>query len=203
MNHYKLRISNQQSENLELFSDIKKLMWCYEVGKLGRDHMHFHVETRLKRDSLVKRLVKLKHYEKGNGFYSLQTLKSEDDGYLSYDAYLTKEGKYDFKGYSEAEKEKIATYQVKYLATVKERKKKKRTQLEILCELYEASEVRSSQDAQAGEGHPAEVCKFIIDWYIENGKLIREFQIKSLTQTILCKYHNYSTVLSYNIVKYF
>lgn len=200
MIHYKLRIDSHSDDNLLITKGMSKYSYCYEGTDLGNPHMHFHIISDLKRASLIARVKALPHYVKGNGFYSLRELRPEDDGYLRYDAYIMKETKPVYVGYSSDEITAIEEFDAKIKQEIKEKKQSRKTILQQIDDKY-FSEV----DDGILDGTYV-MKEFVVDkvleFFQESGSLVREFQMISICQTLCLKYvRSYSFTLRNKILE--
>lgn len=121
--HYKLRIDSHADEVLDIVKGMTKYCFSYEGEETDNPHMHFHLVTDLTREALRSRVVKLSMYRTGNGFYSLREMKSEEDGFLKYDAYIAKCHRITYRGYTEDEINLINKFNVECKEQMRQKKK--------------------------------------------------------------------------------
>lgn len=186
MNNFKLRI-DLLAHDESITKGIKK--YAYVQEKVDTNpHIHYRLETDLKRATIIQRVKKLPGYHKGNAFYSLRELKPDDDGYLRYDAYLRKEGKPTYVGYSEEDIKEIKEFDSKIKEEIKEKKLSKRTALQKIESAY-FTDVKEGIDVKRDEYVTKEyVVDCVLEFYKQQGTLVREFFMVSLCQTLCLKY---------------
>lgn len=190
---FKLRVDGYQEDIIPVMNKIDKWSIVQEDPDGENPHCHCYLKTVLKRDTMVKRIKQLKNYVKGNGFYSLRELIPDDDKNLKYHAYMCKESKPTYHGFTSDEIEEIKAYQSKVKEQIKEKKAKKRTILQQMEDKF---------NYKRGEVFTDQVVEDVINFYEEQGTLVREFAMISQVQTLLLKYDpTYKMTLSVNIHK--
>jgi len=141
--------------------------------------MHCYIVTTTKQATLRASLRKLGL--SGNKSYSLKELDIGDDGWaVEYLAYLLKEGKPKFVNIPQEVEDLVREYNERVVTEIKEKKEKKKTQLEQILALYEPDEWSAFNDR--------DIAQIVINWFVEKQVLFREFQAKSIVQTILLRY---------------
>ncbi len=153
-------------------------------------HCHLFFESDTPRNTMVSYIRK--YVGSGNGSYSLVMLTEEDEGFNNYLAYIIKDGDYKHN-FSKEKLEEVRSYDKRVKSQIKERKALKRTQLQILIEDH-GEQIEKMQSVE-------EVVKLVVQFTIQKGTLVREFQIKSLVQTLALKYniHDYRYTFQRNI----
>jgi len=176
--------------------------FVYEDNEDGTNpHVHFYLETKLKNDSLRKRVKMLKDYRKGNGFYSLRELQpgdNEEFPYLKYHAYMAKIAQPEYVGFERARlsrlRDAVAEYNRNLKEELKARRLARKTIVQQISEYYE-------YDQNAPES-TEQIAIDVINFYLEKGKLVRKFAMVSQVQTIALKYvPRYRSVLLYSIMR--
>lgn len=195
-NYYKIRIDDHFDHSI-ITKGHSVYAYCYENNPDGDNaHMHFYLETSLKRASLIARIKSLETFKPGNGFYSCRELQPEsgEDKYLAYLAYLKKDGKSHFYGFTSDMEKQITDYNDKVKNQIKQRKASKKTIIEQIIEHYKYEDKPPLDTNQ--------VVTDLIAFYKDQGKLVREFAMVSQVQTLLLRYFDdYSYTLGLNILK--
>lgn len=197
MKYYKLRIdtvNKEQCEYLVTHYSPSCYLWCFEKVGTPDQHAHFYLESECE-NTAIRAHIRAK-FGKGNGVYSLKALKSEKP--IEYLAYLTKDGNYFSKNLDLTD---ALAYDDKMKNELKDKKsKKKQTVFSQICDEYLQSEaykeILESNNYQY-------LAYWVIEWHLKNEKQLSEFRIKGYVQTLACKYHEYSTLMAYQIVKFF
>lgn len=195
LTYYKIRVDTHCDPSL-ICNGHTKYAYCYENNEdFTNPHTHFYLETTLKRDSIVKRIKKLEEFKPGNGFYSCRELHPDTDTkFKSYLAYLLKQNDAHFEGFSSEEISEIKQYNDQVKAEIKERKAKKKPIIDQIIDHYKYDEIPPTCYHQ--------VITDIIEFYKDQGKLVREFAMVSQVQTLLLRYvDDYKYTLSTNILK--
>ena len=182
--YYKCRIdTHDQKEVFDFVKKIDRYIIAFENNTDGTNpHVHYYIETDFKRDTLVKRIKKMKNYSPGNGFYSLRELTPDEDGYTKYLAYIIKDNDIQTKGFTSEELQTIRERNDLVVQEMKERKQKRKTVLQQIVEKYDYD------NKPPTHFKPYRIISEVVSYYIEEEKLVREFLIVSQVQTILLKY---------------
>lgn len=191
--HFKLRVDLDRHDP-SITLGVEKYNYVLETptGVNPNPHIHYHLVSAFKRDTFVKRIKKLPEYSMeevsshGNGFYSLKKLTPDDDGYLRYDAYLCKQGPPTYVGYSTDECIDILNFQEKVTDEMAVAKKARRTQYQCIVDEY----FSNAQDGFIGAIKVTELycVECVVDYYHKERKLVREFMMLSLIQTLCLQY---------------
>lgn len=189
MNVYKLRITITNPGDLSHIETLSNRYFDkYIVAREDWDnhpHVHFYIETSKTMSSIRQYITK--YIGKGNGVYSLNRLKERHP--IEYIAYITKQDAH-FKsvGIPKEILEQAEAHKVEY------RKKKKETARGIISNLLIELE---GQDLD-----PSETTRWVVDHYIENGKIIRPHQMKDIVLTLLAnKREDYRKSLTNSIIR--
>lgn len=147
--------------------------WLYSFEGLDTDnpHCHLYFNSIVKRETIAQWIRR--NIGVGNKSYSLRQLDDIDSLY-KYIAYCIKDGNYKKRISSELLDKSIA-----YDAKVKKDKSRKRTT--ILDQL-------KGEIGEVYIGSPEEMIDIVVKFYKDQGKLVREFQIVSVCQTLLLYY---------------
>lgn len=204
--HYKLRIDSHDcvesiTQGINVYSYVFEGLSSFENPEESNPHTHFYLATRLKSDSIRKRIKKLPNYKPGNGFYSLSKLDPGDDPdfpYLKYHAYMAKEGLPVYSGFLRERlnklKHAIVEHNAKVKLEIKSKRKSRRTILQQMEDDFKYSE-RTDLDRNT-------VVRDVVEWYKINDKLPREFLMVSQVQYLLLKYDpDYQITLETNILR--
>lgn len=185
MEYYKLRID---SDNLE---EVVKLIskysdnWLCSIENEGTENVHTHsyIET-YQKEATIRNAIR-KSYGSGNGTYSMKELTEEKP--IEYLAYCVKEKKYKHNLNQELV-DKALEYDLKIKKDMKEKKENRKTILQRIEQKYFNNVVDGVLDG-VYLGIETVLDK-VIEFYKEEGILIREFQLVSLCQTLGLKYVN-------------
>lgn len=163
---YKLRfdITDQVHSIHEYIQSITD-KFCYVKEKVDENpHIHYYLETDTNSRSIRSRLRNFGL--EGNGAYSLKKCELFPIAYL---AYLRKEGKPKYYNFTDEEKTQISEYDDKVKQEMKIKKENKKSVFQRLLDGYET-------------GIP--VLDYVIQFHIDNGLLIRRFQIQAYVDSI-------------------
>lgn len=172
MSHYKIRLDTTEESLVKKLIDLYAVEYVYSFEKVENDsnpHFHLYIKTHsIQKNEKIRTWIR-RHIGKGNRNYALVELGKIDQLYL-YIAYVIKDGNYHSRISSELlEKAKEHDKKVK-----SDLKKKRTTVLEQI-----KSDLGPSYD-----GTLDELTKYVIQYYVDSGKLLREFQIVSTIQTL-------------------
>lgn len=196
--YYKLRIdTNERKDVIELISSYAETYLCAFENQ-GSDNPHCHLYIELLSDPFVKtptsaiRKAIRQKYGSGNGSYSLKELDAPYP--LEYLAYCIKEKDYITSDAFDLSKLKEAkAYDLKIKTEIRERKKARRTILQILEEENDFSDPTIDSNR---------VIDIVLEFYKNRNTLVRKFQVVSLCRTILLKYsESYKIEFSFQIAK--
>lgn len=204
MSGYKLRITTDQ--NQKVLDMAKKYFERYVVSfedQRKHPHCHFYLEFK----SSVK-VLSFRQYlsrtfnteSKGNGRYALAELDSTEP--IEYLGYITKQGDYQTHEMCPFLMAEAIAHEVDLKASMKEKKKARRTQLQTISEdcfgeAYLRTDgpvpgwkVKLDPDNPNREQDLDQtyITKVVVDYYYEQGTLIREFALLSIIQTLTLKY---------------
>lgn len=195
ISYYKIRVDVHDDPKI-ITKGHSKYAYCYEGTDTDNNHMHFYLETTLTRASIVSRIKKFKDFKPGNGFYSCRELvpDADDTKFKKYLAYIMKENKSTFVGFSEEQFSEIKLYNDTVKQEIKERKEKKKPVLDQIIAHYDY-EANPPMDQM-------QVVDEVIQFYKETGRLVREFAMVSQVQTLLLRYcPEYKSQLANNIYR--
>lgn len=149
---------------LSVFSDSSSYAYVVEGSSTPNPHVHAYLKTLVKSPALRARLRKIGL--KGNGGYSLVSIEENPVEYL---AYLMKEGKVTWYNVPQ----EIIDQSVQYDLSVKKSLKSKKSVLQCLIEYV------------GSESFPTTVVDRVIQYHLDHGIMVRQFQVTSYVQTIL------------------
>lgn len=185
MKYYKLRVDTVNVEDTYIVDIIQQYstvyMYCLE-GYPDNPHLHFYFETDTGSAMIRTRLRSLGL--QGNASYSL---KEVDEQYpIEYLAYMMKGNDWYQSGLPEEQITLAKEYNNKVKLEIKEKKKNRKTQLELVDEY-----VKENMKYWVQKDHYTllPITSLVIQYYKEKGILFREFQIISIIQTIYLKYN--------------
>jgi len=194
--YYKLRIDTSDREEVNRMCSkyFDKYMVAYENQDTSNAHVHLYIEMSTKADTL-RRYIR-KKFGSGNSCYSLKALDSECP--IEYLAYIMKDNEYEIFDIPPTVIEEAKGYDKKVKEQMKEKKKARRTQLQILREMLVEQLVEevddSSEDVHrvfktSGETVTKEsIVNMIIAYYKTEKKLVREFMMVSLAQSLCLEF---------------
>lgn len=175
--NYKLRITTDNIVKVQEFLLLSNVSdsphaYCYEKAKRNsKSHFHLYIEgvsTEIRKS--IKTL-----FGPGNAVYSLSPLDTRYP--VKYIAYMMKDGVFTNVSIPP---DVIASAEALNAGYAKVKSDKKKPAIESLLELYEASWAAECW-------FPSVVTRDILQWNIDQGKLIRPFYIIQLAQTILTR----------------
>lgn len=193
---WKLRIDlqkcsvNQVVEFLVSSSDA----YAYVVEGSLTDNPHIHAYLKTFLDPSRYKLRKLSGG--GNGGYSLKKLEDEEDSYpIEYLAYMLKEGDIVYYNIPQDTIDASISYNAKVKSQIKEKKEK----LPVWKQIMNTITVPTNLPVI----HPLRekrrlIMERVIDYHIEKGLLIRQFQIQSYTDSIVL---NMFTTTKYDMIE--
>ncbi len=179
MNYYKLRVDINRFP-MEVFRQLEDKYFsayvrAYETVDEKNSHYHYYVETLASSDS-IRQFIRRK-LGSGNGVYSLKCL---DERYpIEYLAYLLKDDTNSvwFK-IPDIIRKDANVYDSSVKESIKLKKRKKLQRLEVyILDRYGSFILNKEQ-----------LINDFVDYYIENSMPIRDYQIISELQCLLCKY---------------
>lgn len=180
MKFYKLRVDLHAVTSDDIVSLVSQYAdvyaYCIEGGDTN-PHMHVYLEMSATSQNFRLKLRGLKL--SGNKDYSLKEV--EDRYPIEYLAYMMKEGHFTSYNLPEDIITQVTDYNERVKEEIKEKKANKRTQLEIVTEAWRALK-NKPEDLE-------DITQFVLSQF--EGKLLREFQIVSLVQS-LCYHENAS-----------
>lgn len=188
INVFKLRIDTSPCDGVQQLCDKYAKEYLYTYENTGEENPHVHMYLQLSKQSRTVRAYIRKVFGSGNGVYSLKEL---DEQYpIEYLAYCMKLGEPTHNLPNEII-DKAKSYDLDVKRSMKEKKSSRRTQLQILddiigteCELQGDVYVRSNGLIPCKEF----VVDTVIRYYKDEKKLVREFMIVSLVQSLCLKY---------------
>lgn len=172
---YKLRLDTIDEGKIKVFIErYIKGDWIYsfEDRDGSNPHSHLYIETDIKRETMVSWIRK--NIGAGNRSYSLKKLEDEHNIY-KYIAYVIKEGDYHQRVQSGL-LEKAKEYDLK---VKKEMSDKKKTVVERI----------KVDIGDTFDGSLYDLVDKVTDMYIAEGKLVRQFQLVSIIQTLALHYN--------------
>lgn len=157
-------------------------VFCYVREKLDNNpHAHFYIESTTKEHTMRKH-IREKLGLKGNGSYSLKQVEKDPIAYL---AYMMKEGEPQFVNISSEVIDESISYNDVVKNSIKEKKEKKKSMIERVRN-HLANTMPDYPVKYTLEKYE-EIYTKIIDFHIDNGVMLREFQLKSIFNTIGCE----------------
>lgn len=185
---YKLRLDSINPDVcLHLCKTYSPITWVWATENVGLENPHSHFYLELEKTPALRSYIR-KTVGSGNTAYSLKKLDSLVP--VEYLAYIIKCG--EFRSHSVDLSEAQA-----YDSSVKDKMKsdKKRMSLIDKVILFNRWDAESLLDYH-------NIISGIIEYYKDQGTLIREFQLVSLAQTLFLKFiPSYHDDLSFNIFK--
>lgn len=185
---YKIRVDTDDitkvRELIDRYSD--RYILSFEGG-FENPHVHGYFETTTKQLTIRARIRKF--FGSGNGIYSLKEL--DEIFPFEYIAYILKDGDYQLKGVTEEEIQKAKEFNIEVKKQIKEKKAKKRTQLQVLDDKFHEQYTKEGEYYIDSEGRiPTQesIVTMIVQYYLDEKKLFRQFQIVSLSQTLSARY---------------
>lgn len=168
---YKLRCDITDENRQALRAYVRKIsqkwMRVKELGTTGENpHYHFYLETDVK-DRTVRSHLRSHCGLVGNGAYSFKKTESMPMAYL---AYMLKEGKPVYKGFSDQERGDIEAYDEKVKLSIAEKKKNKLSLTDKIDDYI------GPDDWDMGYK--------VIQYHLENRLVIRKAQIEAIVMTI-------------------
>lgn len=187
MTHYKLRITHSHESTLIkdpeavhkiLLPDITLYSRCFEGLGTDHEHIHYYIVSDAKEATIRSHLRKI---GAGNKTWSLKELSvdtSESEFAVSYLAYMYKEGNGVSSNMPTAWLDEAKSHNLKVYNEIKEKKSKRRPQLQILREKFKD---RADLDCVT-------IVDEIISYYKEERILVRKFQLVCLAQTLMLEF---------------
>lgn len=203
MSSYKLRVDLKTLCVDTLLNLAKRYFerFCYVFEGMSGDnpHVHFYVYTSVLSATLRDNLRRLGLV--GNGAYSLKLLDSDKP--VEYIAYMMKEGNLVNCGVDQKLIDEAKVYDLRVKKELKSRKK----QLDVIHEYVEqklAEDKFNKISDKYGErivSLPI-IVEHVVGYHLDNGLLIRDFQIMSYARTLELRMNNRSAREKYvsNIV---
>lgn len=189
MEHYNLRVDTHDDAfvNAVLF-DSHRYIFCREEVDGGNPHMHFYIITKVKIQTLRKR-VKSQGFA-GNASYSLKTVKDNID--FEYDdemyclpaiAYVIKNHDFVNVRIPDAVIGAAREYDQSVKNDLKTKKKKK-----TIDALLEYVKREHQADLSAGENVGIhEIAMSVLRYHVENELMVRKFSIQAYVDTIFLR----------------
>lgn len=192
------------SYNLDRLDDFMKALnpyvyiYGYEI-KAERPHYHIYVETDMTYAQVKYQLIKYfcDKTHRGNSVYAFSKIEYRDEDTnlpLKYIGYCTKENNYKYENISDEDLKSAISIESKTQESIKEKKKSKQTQLQILCGILESLSTKDEEyiniknNATGTTWTKDDIINLVITYYKEKEILIRQFQLVSLCQTLALKY---------------
>ncbi len=182
MKYYKFRVDFLE-DKISVYRDLEtkyfvRYVRAFENVRLdGVDvnpHYHYYIEVETQSQN-IRNFVK-KNIGKGNGIYSLVELEENPIEYL---AYISKQDKsVVWFNMNMDIKDECLEFDLKVKAQMKERKKNKRTQLEVIKDILidKYGCIPSNKET---------LVDCVLEYYRESGRLYRKFHVISILQTLL------------------
>jgi len=182
--YIKFRFDSTDTVKIASFCDHYGDCFLYACENVDSENPHSHGYLKIKQryESIqALRQWARKNIGKGNGAYSIKELDEEYP--IAYLAYIIKENRY-VTDIPDEVMDEVRLYDEKVKTEMSEKKKSRRSQLQILTEI-----IQTRIDEDDIDIYPQIVADIVINYYMENDKLIREFQIISLVQTLVMKFN--------------
>lgn len=197
--YFKLRVSHLGNTYEQVRDIVKKYSpdcWfgCYEISKQDVPHSHWYLELKVSPENVRRSIRDLKSEKDktGNRIYSLREL--DDEKPATYIAYIMKDGQIEHHGFTE---EKIAECLAEDKRIKEEMAALKVKKRPILLEISERLEAKLQDNEYpamiSGELRyvpltPYHLTDEVIAYFLDTGKLVREFMMISVVQTLCLKY---------------
>lgn len=174
---YKLRVDTVDKQiitHICTHYSPKKWVYCTENVMGENPHSHYYLEMSKKTKIAMADYIR-KHVGSGNRVYATAQCKEFEP--VEYLAYLTKQGDYESHN---IDLTKAIEYDEKVKQIIAEKKVQPKTQLDKI-QLWSVEKGIEFSDVHS-------IIDTVIDYYKEQGILVRQFQIVSLVQTLSLKY---------------
>lgn len=188
MDYYKLRIDTHNVNLIQAMCEKYFTNYVYALENQGQDnpHVHLYVEMFTKQATLREYIRKT--FGQGNRCYSLKSLDEKRP--VEYLAYVIKEGDYKHNCLTPEELTLLHAHNKEVKTQIKARKADRKTVLERVLDLFKDVEFPDDTYPLLGEYFLSEekIVEMVVEYYKEQGTLIREFQLVSICQTLCLKF---------------
>lgn len=183
--YYSLRITTSNYESLKEFLGkyVNAYVLAREVGSAtSKTHYHLYIETLTEAATL--RLNIRKRFGSGNSNYSMKKTEKDPVEYISY---IIKDGEYETHNIEDSFFSECQNYDLKVKNEIIEKKAKKSSRQNIMFSYIDEKILEYPFQNEEYEVLRSRIAKALIQYYIQENLLIRNFQIKSQLDTYLIR----------------